>query len=1145
MQGQNYTTSEQGILVIDGLYGKNTFTVYSNGYKFEQSYNCDYTNCQITINPQKYFNVSGVVRSADNYIQNATIKVLDQTIKSGQNGEFLLENLYQAGMLEVSALGFNSQKIEYSLDSNSLDINLSYNISGKIVCGTSGVDAVAVKYQQTQTLTDSQGNFNITDLYGTVELSFEKQYYKFQNIQVFCNENLSVSTTYSISGKVFNAQGNIQGMQVLLVDSLAQTQTCVTDENGDFSFTNLNGEYLLMYDTQSSLNLLPNGYTVTTGGIFNFADFGYKISGRVMSGDIPVAGVLVTAGDLTATTNNRGYYRFDLIIQDEVLVLYKEGYTFENNNLPIDGSFDGREDVNFECSYQLKGTVKSGTTPLQNVTVCAGDITTTTNSNGEYQLTGIKGQTTLTATIDGYYIQGVPTVTEYAEYNLVAKFDSQITVQTGDLFVKDVKVIVNSTEYTTNDQGTVQITGLQLGDVVTFQKQGYQITSYKFEQNTSNVTIDCTYTVSGKVKIVNQPLESVLVKCGQIEVTTNSNGEFEFEGLVGQQTITFEKQNYNFDTVTIDKHQNLTVQAMYSVCGYITVTGTALKDVKVTAGENIAYTDENGYFEIKNISTEETLIIEKQGYTFAQEYTVNGPTELNITAQYTISGYVKSGELNIQTATVMLSNGTTATTNTSGYYIIEGISEIVTVTVTKTGYDSQTVENIQNYNNNLNFNLTYSVTINISGIGGLKGITVTVGETAQSYDEMQVTLNQLQGEQLIIISKDGYNFNPGQVKTTQNQTISVTVAKEYVVSGTITTTSGKPVANAVVQINDKTTITNTSGYYSIGGLVGTVRPKLVLDVIDTAFKGENYTYSVNLGQCTTDTTLNYSTVNEFNYAFYLFKKGYQNLNDAKSYQIFGSGTVSDSASGEDQNVSIVYKKDSKNRRLIQDLNWHDGKIMGIVDPRVSQLTYIDMNSKTVKYQTVTETNVGKDASTTNYTTSWSTTNYQNYLDTYGVNAEGYYPYVITPNTINQSAALNFSYDATNKIYTFEFNLTCDEAMYKYYVIKMSKMCSSQTFKSFTSSKLTYKIGADGFIRQMDIYEIYSVKASIVTSTVTDNFTYLFKTTALNQVIPDINVSSLENIRTSLSEQSTTTVTLSQVVEPVVVTSSFFNKRRIY
>ena len=37
-----------------------------------------------------------------------------------------------------------------------------------------------------------------------------------------------------------------------------------------------------------------------------------------------------------------------------------------------------------------------------------------------------------------------------------------------NLTPEDVKVIVNSTEYTTNDQGTVQITGLQLGDVVTF-----------------------------------------------------------------------------------------------------------------------------------------------------------------------------------------------------------------------------------------------------------------------------------------------------------------------------------------------------------------------------------------------------------------------------------------------------------------------------------------------------------------------------------------------------------------------------------------------------------------------------------------------------------------------------------------------------
>lgn len=1143
LNGQNYVTDKNGLLVVDGLYGTNNFTISADGYKFETIYSSDYLNSSLTITPYKYFNVSGIVRSGKELIQNANIAIAGTNLQTNENGEFLLDNLYLSGTAKVTAQGFNSQQIDYSNSSNILDINLSYDLNGKVVCGTQGIDSVKVSYLENQTETDAKGNFKIKELYGKVELNFEKQYYTITKAQVLGNSNFVANATYEISGRVFDALGNIVGMDVLLVKNNAQTdtQTCKTDANGEFMFTGLVGEYLLIYDTTTEKALLPNGYTITTGGVYNFADVGYRISGRVMSGDIPVAGVLVTAGDLTATTNDRGYYKFDLIIQDETLVLYKEGYTFENNNLPIDMSFDGRQDINFNCTYSLVGKVVSGTTPLQNATVTAGLVTTTTNADGEYELLGLTGKVNLSATIDGYYIQDITEITEHNTYNLIAKFDSTLTVKTGDIFVAQVEVFANGEQLETNEQGLVELIGMQLGDVVSFYKLGYEIADYTFNSNTTADQVDCTYKVKGKVFVTTRALDGVTVKCGEVIVVTNANGEFEFSGLIGQQNITLEKETYNFETIIINKYQELTVKAMFTVSGYVIVTGAALEGVKVTVGEDIAYTNEDGYFEIKNVSTEQSIILEKIGYEFDQEFTANGPTSIQASAKYGFSGYVKSGNINIQGATITLSNGTTYTTDANGFYSVEGLSQAVNATVTKNGYDTAVIENIERYSNSVNFDLTYSVVINLNGISGLTGITIAVAGSSQTYDNTQVTFTKLTGDKLITISKEGYNFSPSQVLTTQTQTINVTVVKEYVVSGRITTTSGKPVANAVVQINDKTAITNTNGNYSIGGLVGTVRPKLVLEVKDTAYKGENYSYSVNLGQCTTDTTLNYTSLNEFNYAFYLFKKGYQNLNDANSYQIFGGGTVKDSASGEDQYVNIVYKKDSNNKRIIQDLNWHDGKIMGIVDPRVSQLTYVDLNTKTVKFQTVKETNVGKDASSTNYTTNWSTTSYQDYLDNFGVNPEGYYPYVLTTSTINQSEELNFAYDATNQVYTFEFNLNCDEAMYKYYVIKMSNMCSSQTFQSFESSKLTYTIGADGFIRQLDIYEVYNVKASIVNSKVTDKFTYVFKTKSLNEQIPAIDVSSLEKIRTSLSEQTATTIAMSKIV----VTNSFFNKRRMY
>jgi hypothetical protein len=288
-------------------------------------------------------------------------------------------------------------------------------------------------------------------------------------------------------------------------------------------------------------------------------------------------------------------------------------------------------------------------------------------------------------------------------------------------------------------------------------------------------------------------------------------------------------------------------------------------------------------------------------------------------------------------------------------------------------------------------------------------------------------------------------------------------------------------------------------------------------VADTSYKGENYEYSVNIDQVSADAVRNL-TVSESEYAYFIFKRGYQNLNDALTYQIFGAGTVSDSASGENQDVSIVYKKDSKNNRIIQNLNWHDGKIMGMVDPRIAQLTYVDMDNKSIKYQTISGSNVSKG--TANWVTNWTQTDYNSYLNNYGVNAEGYFPYVINQNTISTTSAMSL----TGGLYQFTFGLAMTGEMYNYYTIQMSKMCSSQSFKSFKYCNITYTIGQDGYIRTMYIEEQYEVEATVVitvSSTVTDKFTYTFYTTGPNEMINDIKIGTVDEIKASLTKETPT------------------------
>ncbi|MGN0961598.1 MAG: hypothetical protein ACI4PF_05320 [Christensenellales bacterium] len=1133
---RSYVSNGEGKIIITSLYGSNPIELSLEGFRFENLYSSDYLNSYLNITPDKYYNLNGKIKSDDLVISNAKITTGDIEVYSNELGEFEINNLYTLGTLRVECEGYNTKEVSYSIENNDLQINLTYDIVGKINCGTTLVGNVKVSLNYNSIYSNYLGEFAFKGVSGTNTLTFEKEFYSFSDVDVTSGQLTQVYCTYSISGKASNKMGVIIGLNIKLVRNSNETETLtdITDEKGEFSFENLTGEYLLIYDTDYSENLLPTGYTVDGGGIFNFSDCGYKIKGRVMTGDVPVSGVTVRAGDLVATTNNQGYYKFDLIINDETLVLSKDGYTFLNNNFPIDLSYDEREDVDFQCTYSIEGVVASGDTNLDNVKITIGDLECYTNNDGYYTLNGLSGSVTITAELGNYKFIIPSVINSTGEYNITATFDTNIKISTLNIPVADMDIMINGNTFTTDENGEALVTDIQIGDTLTFNKQGFAINSYTFNQNEDKVELNATYKVQGRVYITTRELSGVRVSSGNLISITDERGYFEFTGLEGENTLSFVKDNYTFDTVTLNGYEYVTILAKYSVSGNVSVAGAGLENVTIKAGNTTVYTDQLGNYSISNLQDEVTLIIEKYGYEFDGQYIVNAPAVINIEATYRIAGKVVSGDIDIDSAEIKLSNGVTLFTDENGYFETKGIEEVINIEVIASGYNNAVLNNVDKFNNNIVFNLTYTATINLTNITNLTDVTISVGESTDNYSTSQIVFENLSGEQKITIYKDGYNFNPSEIVVTKESNISIVVKKEFQVSGTILTTNNIPVSGVTITAGGKETTTDNNGQYLLSPFIDPVQIKLVMKVIDTAYNGENYEYSVNIDQVSTDAIKNF-TLDESQYAYYLFKRGYQNLNDALTYQIFGTGTVVDSTSGESQDVKIVYKKDSKNQRIIQNLNWFDGKIAGIVDPRIAQLTYVDMGTKSVKYQTITGTNVSQD--TANWTTSWTQTDYSSYLNNYGVNAEGYYPYVINQNTISTTSNITL----TDNLYTFTFGLATTEAMYSYYVIQMSKMCSSQTFESFLNCNLTYTIGQDGYIRSLTISEQYKVKASFLNPTVTGNITYNFLTTSSNEMINDIKISTVDEIKASLSRE---TPTISINSSKILDYDLYCEKRRI-
>lgn len=1120
--GDNDYVSCDGVVAVAGLYGSVEVAFVCDGYKFDDGYVVDYVNSNIVVSPQKYYTLSGVVSSGTQLISGADVVFDGGSTTTNEEGYFGFANVYGTGKVAISANGFNPKTLDYSIDNSSLSVALNYDIVGEILCGGAVVENVKVSIGENSILSQD-GTFAFSGLEGSNTISFEKEFYTFSDVIVQCGDNVSIECDYMIEGVVSNKQGGISGRSVILTSVSDKTQrTTQTDALGSFSFSGLQGEYLLHYEDDGSLALQPNSYEVDCGGIYNFSDSGYKFKGRVTTGGVPVAGVVVRAGNISTITNSSGYYKFDLLTQDEVLVLSKEGYEFENNNLSVNAQdFDKREDVDFECSYSISGVVSSGGLGLAMVEVNAGDLLTHTNDNGHYSISGLVGAVDFSMSLGNYYFDNPQQVSSSGIYNVSALFQSRVFVKTGDIVIDGVKVLFGTEEYETDSQGGVLIEDLEIGDKLLFEKMGYTIADYTFETCCVNVDISATYGVSGRVYLTSNMLSGVQVKCGDSIVVTDDRGYFELSNLSGFESLILEKDNLYFDNITLNGYSQLVVKAKYTVSGRITSAGIGIANADVVAGDLITITNQDGYYTLVNIEDEETIVVSKTGYNFVGEFNVNAPAVVNISGSYSISGTVSGGGGFVKGALVKFSDGSTTYTLDAGIFCCEGFETPVTIEVVTKGIidnnynDFLLDEMISGYREDISIDLKYNVTIELNNITSVPGVTISIGEETGSHNLIGlINFENMSGSQHIVISKSGYNFSPSDFVVNCNSTVVVAVKKEYSVTGKITTTSGLPASGVTILAGGKSAITDASGYYVVSGLVDDqVLVKVQMSVVDTAYSGENFAYSDNITQVNSSQSSNIDkAIPDEQYAYFLFKQGYQKLNDARSYQVFGSGSVNvDTIVKSSQEVSIVYKKDTKGNRIIQNLN-HGKTIVG-VDPCVAQLTFVDTQNKAVKFKTIKgEDNV--QANTANWDKdSWHSTTYADYLKDYGVNAEGYYPYIINQSTI--TSIDNFSLN--DDVYTFTLKLAVTEAMYYYYTIQMSKMCSSQTFDSFVYCSITYKIGQDGFIRIIDIDEQYKVKAGVV-ATVTDKFTYTFKTTSGDDIISDIRIDSSDNIKASLLEE---------------------------
>ena len=132
-------------------------------------------------------------------------------------------------------------------------------------------------------------------------------------------------------------------------------------------------------------------------------------------------------------------------------------------------------------------------------------------------------------------------------------------VKTGNVAVSNVSINLNGNIFITNSDGLITLKNVQIGDKVIFEKHGFDISDYDFCQYSDSITIDCSFSIEGRVYLTSSILNGVRVECAGMVVITDDNGYFKFNGLIGENEITLSKDNYQFDVIEISEYKELRI----------------------------------------------------------------------------------------------------------------------------------------------------------------------------------------------------------------------------------------------------------------------------------------------------------------------------------------------------------------------------------------------------------------------------------------------------------------------------------------------------------------------------------------------------------------------------------------------------------
>ena len=571
-------TDADGYYKFELLTNECTVSVSKQGYSFSESILVSEDNAEVNFTAT--YSVSGVISSGNFFVQDVEIYSGEILLgKTNNSGEFEISNLAGNVLLTFKKQGYVFENDVKVSSPTSIEVSCKATKVVEVVSGD--IKIVDFEYYINDELqgVSAESFVNIAVSVGD-RVTFKKQGYEFDEILIGEGDSYTSNATYSVKGKILSGDVEIAGATIKV-----NGKTISTNSLGEFSLSDISGKTII--------TIQKDGYNAKEYVLTGFDDdlivqLSYNISGRVYVGEKVLENVVVSCGELIATTNQNGEFEFREVIGKFNLTFEKEGYTFDELN-----NLFGTQEIVVKAMYSISGKVISGDNIVAgaDVEVISSELSSSifakTNEKGEFLVAGIKGTAQIIVTKDGYSIATISGFTDVSNNN-VLELTYSVTL---NFNASGVAIFINGEKYLITDSNSITIPNLTGTNTLKFEKKNSSFIPNNFkvsEPGTFSISATFAYDIDGYIKTDSGlPVPNVGVTAGSSEIIyTDENGYFKFSGVAGTLTIdeggvlsqtkqitadgtyNFEVSNYNFAYFLYENaYKNLDNAASFQIIG--------------------------------------------------------------------------------------------------------------------------------------------------------------------------------------------------------------------------------------------------------------------------------------------------------------------------------------------------------------------------------------------------------------------------------------------------------------------------------------------------------------------------------------------------------------------------------------------------